>query len=321
MNQEGSSRWTLERLAPLAFVAGSVLLGLTLLAFTFIATAPGYGPIEDSEQTVVDDTAVLAYPVPVSYNVPTRIDVAYVYPDHAGEAMIAACADYATILRGGEPTRLHTSSTGDRGRLTTTFAPDIRSDPRDERGCGFLYVILRWEIQADSPAANRPDVQVTTSPAILPGFVSASLVLLALLGVTLTLVGATAWARRLARGRPAIPADEDESTTETLLLLVHESGDWLRRMRRYLIAAGVLGIFLWYPLVLPWAWRMAVQGSPGATAPWLFAAGGLGLLAVLTVVWARAYLRLDRQLVAWQDRVARLRDREDQMLQKLQAAG
>lgn len=315
-------RRLVERLAPISFVAGILLMGLALLASTFVATAPGYGPVEDHETTVVDDTALLAYPVPVSPQVAARIDVAFAYPEHPGDAMIVGCREYSALLQGQDPGPYRTSTSGTSGRLSSTVSPGPFADNDAPSGsCPFRYVVFQWALQGEAPAANEPDVTVTTSPVVLPAVLLGVLGFAGLLGLALALIGGTAWSRRLARTRRPVSAGDDEATSETLLLLIGKTGDWLTRTRRYLIAAGILGIFLWYPVVLPWAWNMALRGSAASWYPWLATAGALAVLLTVTLVWARAYLRLDRELIAWRDRMERLRERENELLAHLDATG
>lgn len=312
----------LERLAPIAFVAGIVLFGLSILALTFTATAPGHGPVEEHETTVVGDEVVLAYPVPISPHVATRIDASFDYPRHAGDAMIVGCSGYSALLHGQEPREVGPSTSGTSGRLSSATSPEAFGDTdAPSLRCPFRYAIFQWDLRGEEPSANRPDVTVETAPVLLPGVVIGVVSGTAVIGLVLAIVGGTAWARRLQRVHGTETADDAESTSETLLLLIGKTGDWLTRTRRYLIAAGILGIFLWYPIVLPWAWSTALRGSSGSVYPWLLTVGALTFLLFLTVVWARAYLRLDRELVAWRDRMDRLRTREAQLLADLDASG
>lgn len=311
----------LDRLAPIAFVLGVLLFGLSILALTFNATAPGFGPVEEHETTVVDEDVLQAYPVPVSRQVATRIDVTFEYPRHAGDAMIVGCSGYSALLQGQDPDRVHSSSSGDRGSISTGTSPEGFRGGAPDPQCPFLYAVLQWELRGEEPTANQPEATVTSSPVIMPGLVLTVAGVTAVIGIAIALLGGTAWSRRLQRVRGTVAAGDDESTSETLLHAIGKTGDWLTRTRRYVILAGILGIFLWYPVVLPWAWTTSLRGSSTHFYPWLLSFGALTLLLILTIFWAREYLRLDRELVAWRKRMDRFHKRETQLLADLDASG
>ena len=79
----------------------------------------------------------------------------------------------------------------------------------------------------------------------------------------------------------------------------------------------MLGVFLWYPILVPWAWQQAARASDVPIFPWAIAAMTLVFLLVLTVLWAREFARLDRELHGWRDRLKELRERETHLMDKL----
>jgi hypothetical protein len=92
-------------------------------------------------------------------------------------------------------------------------------------------------------------------------------------------------------------------------------GEQLERARRHLLYAGVLGVVLWYPVLVPWAWNQASRTSDSPLFPWGVGVLTLAFLLVLTLLWARELHRLDRELLAWRSRMAELRKRESGLME------
>lgn len=306
MRGERRSPGPLAWLAPIAFVAGIVLLGLTLLVFSLAASGAEPQRIEYHEEGVANGTAYLAYPVPLQGRADLRLDVSFRFPG-TGAAYTTGCRDLERFKAGGAPLLQDMRTEGARGRFSTNV-PALAPD------CPVLYVVLAWDASTGDPAANRPEVEVVVSSILVDGPVGSLAVGAGILGSLLAAVGGIGWGRRLRRPGAVEPAPDDESTAEALLRAAQRGGDWLERTRRYLVAAGVLGVFMWYPVLLPWAWRTALQGTRERWLPWAMAASAGALLLVLTAVWVVEYLRIDRELAAWRERVARLREREAALL-------
>ena len=306
MRGERRTRGALSRLAPIAFVAGIVLLGLTVLAFSLAATGAQPQRIEYHEAGVVNGTAWMAYPVPLQGRADLRLDVAFEFPQ-TGAAYTASCRDLERVKAGGSPLAAGLRSEGKRG----TFSTGV---PSLAPACPVLYVVLSWPAPDGDLDANRPEVDVVVSSLLAEGPVGAVVAGGGILGAVLAAVGGIGWGRRLQRAGAVEPADADESTAEALLRAAERGGHWLERTRRYLVAAGVLGVFLWYPVLLPWAWRMVLQGTRERWLPWALAGSACALLLALTTVWTLEYLRIERELASWRERVARLRRREAALL-------
>jgi len=121
---------------------------------------------------------------------------------------------------------------------------------------------------------------------------------------------------REARRDPPPPAED--STVEALRASLDRMGEQLERTRKHLLLAGILGVFLWYPFLVPWAWQQAARSSDDPVVPWGVAAMTLAFLVVLTILWAREFLHLDRELNAWRGRIGELRDREEHLMDALE---
>ena len=306
MRDERGAPGALARFAPIAFVAGVVLLGLTLLVFSLAASGAQPQRIEYHEEGVANGKAYLAYPVPLQGRADLRLDVAFRFPE-SGAAFTANCRDLERVKAGGTPVAADMRTEGARGRFSTNV-PALAPD------CPALYVVLTWAAPTGDLEANRPEVEVVVSSILVNGPVGALAVGAGILGAVLAAAGGIGWGRRLQRAAVVDPAPDEESTAEALLRAAERGGHWLARTRRYLVAAGVLGVFLWYPVLLPWAWRTALQGTRERWLPWALAASACALLLALTVVWSVEYVRIDRELTAWRERVARLRQREAALL-------
>jgi hypothetical protein len=138
-------------------------------------------------------------------------------------------------------------------------------------------------------------------------------------GALLALFGGLAWARVL--GPRAVSAPAQDSTVEALRGSLDRMGEQLERTRRHLLFAGVLGVFLWYPILVPWAWQQAARASDDPLVPWAVAAMTIAFLLALTLLWAREFLALDRELNAWRGRLRELRSREQAFMDTLEHEG
>ncbi|HWH09408.1 MAG TPA: hypothetical protein VNX21_09420 [Candidatus Thermoplasmatota archaeon] len=311
MRRERRGPGALARLAPIAFVAGILLLGLGLLVFSLAAGWAQPRVIEYREEGVANGTAYVAYPVPFEGRSDLRLDVSFRFPE-TGVAFLADCRAFAAFKEGGQPAS-PVRSAGASGSFSTSM-PGGEGPFAGEGGCPFAYVVLAWPAPGGEAGSARPEAEVVVSSILADEPVGALAVASTLLGALLASLGGVAWGRRLRRGPPPAAVPGDESTAEALLHAVERGGHWLERTRRYLVAAGVLGVFLWYPVLLPWAWRTALRGTRERWLPWTLAGGAVVLLLVLTVVWSLEYVRIERELAAWRERVARLRQREAALL-------
>lgn len=314
---------------PAALFAGLFLFGVSLLVLGTEASEEGTIALDPSSLTVVNDTALLVYPVGYYGSSDVRVNVTYAFPQAAGDAFFVGCADNAAMKAGGDPvaaplafTRLREGSFVVSSQTVPRTAQSLfyTEDPETGR---IAYcksaVVFRWAAVEGDPATNRPEVSVVYHSAALD---EANFALLAILmggGAALALGGGLRWARARPDHDRRPPADD--STVEALRASLDRMGEQLERTRQHLLYAGILGVFLWYPVLVPWAWQQAARSSDDPVIPWAVAALTLVFLLVLTVLWAREFLQLDRELSAWRGRMWELRHREEGLMDTLDLHG
>lgn len=315
----------LRRLVPpLALFAGLFFFGVSLLMLGVQATEEASRALDASSLTVANGSAVLVYPVE-SYFSSRSINVSYVYPQAPGDAYFVGCEDIGRMREGGAPARpllafqrLKESTFLISDQTVTSRDPIFTID--EERGT-YQYVcdpavVFQWAASGDDPGANRPSVSVIFQSARLDGSRFAALSILMAASALAALLGGLAW----VRGRtPTVWPASGDSTVEALRSALERMGEQLERTRKLLLLAGVLGVFLWYPFLVPWAWLQAQRASDEAFVPWGAAALTLLFLVVLTILWAREFLRLDRELNAWRGRIGELREREAHLMDTLES--
>ena len=326
--------------APVAFLVGLVVVAMSLLLLGVMAAEGGTTPITSRFSSIDNGTALSGHLVPPYAPDPSVLEVSFSFPRAPGDAYLLHCADLERLRAGEAPREPLVRMEGVRegafsrpmadylGYGTTYFAPGGAApqpggaasavggpsiDVRD--ACVGAFVVLRW--QEDAPDANRPRVDVAVREVPLDSVPASLLFALAGLGATLALGGGLLWGRA-RRAPPPAPGDGDGAgTAETLYRLATRSEAWLARTRRYVLISGPVGVFLWYPVLVPWAWRLGREASGAAWMPWALAGATLLLLVGLTALWAREFLRLDRELAAWRAQLAELRRREETLLAEL----
>lgn len=306
----------------LALGAGIFLFGLSLVVIGIEAAGVDPRPLEPSAFTSANGTALLAYPTKYFGAGTEHIEVAYTFPQAPGDALVVDCEGYGALLRGERVTPL-IAFTGLREgafvvshqTLPTGAHYDIVVDPQTgARTFCEPVVVFAWPIAGDA-SANRPDASVAAHRVAFDMGRQGILLVLLTASSLLALLGGLAWARR--RSPAATPAS-DATTLEVLRASLDGMGEQLQRTRHHLQLAGVLGIFLWYPVLVPWAWREAAQTDVSAAFPWAIAGLTLAFLVVLTALWVRELHRLDREILAWRGRMGQLREREAGLLQTLE---
>lgn len=317
----------LRRLAPpAALFAGLFLFGVSLLVLGTEATDEGSRELHPTSLTATNGTAALVYHAGYFGQRTERIDVEYAFPQAPGEAYFVGCEGLGEVAQGRAPPSPLLAFTNLRegefvvsqqtvpGRVYfTTIDDDGRRVPCDPA------VVIRWEAPEGDPAANRPEVTVMYHSAQLDGETFALLAFLMAGSALLALLGGLAWAR--GRASEPRPLGAEDSTVEALRASLDRMGEQLERTRKNFLLAGVLGVFLWYPFLVPWAWQQAARSSDDPVVPWAVAALTLAFLVVLTVLWAREFLRLDRELIAWRSRLGELRSREEHLMDTLDQGG
>lgn len=328
-----------RNVAAAAFFAGLVLFAVPMLVLGGMAATARTIPFEPGEVALVNGTAYQAYHLSdwnIGYG---RVEGSYAFPSGAGSVLLVRCDQMGAIAEGRAPDpagvhALRSASTGgDLGfrlddvawRLygVNVHQPGVATPPPPNLQvflCGPAVLALAWnatdlgQAQATSPEASFALRETPLDLGAAP-----FLLVLAALGVALVATGGVAWTR--ARRAPVVESAEvEESTAETLLRATQATLSWLERMRRYLLLGGILGIFLWYPVLLAWAFQTGRRGSEHGGMALVLAAAVLAFLGALTALWTREYLNLHRELRGWRERLERLRRREQDLLDSLDAA-
>jgi hypothetical protein len=307
----------------LALSAGIFLFGLSLVVIGIEAAEADPEPLEPSAFTSANGTAMLAYPTKYFGYESQRVEVAYTFPVALGDALVVDCEGYGALLRGERVTPLLAFTGLKEGAFVVSFQTlptgahyDIVVDPQTgARTFCEPVVVFAWQIAGEDATSNRPTASVTLHTT--PFDQGRGWVLLVLLTASsvLALLGGLAWAQRRSPG--ATPAS-DATVVEVLRASLDGMGEQLQRTRRHLQFAGVLGIFLWYPVLVPWAWREAAETDVNAVFPWAIAGLTLIFLIVLTGLWVRELHRLDCEILSWRSRMVELREREVGLLQTLE---
>jgi hypothetical protein len=312
--------------APAALFAGLVLFGISLLVLGTAATPRGSDRLDPSALTVENQTAVLSYTVEF-YGRVDRVDADFAFPQAVGDAFFVGCDDLARLESGRDPVapalvfeqlRDGHIVVSDQ-TVANTRGLYTNLDARGYASYCAPSLAFRWIASDNDTTANRPSVTVTAVSRGLPSEGAVALMVLSTGGALLALVGGLAWARVRAGGEDTPSADD--STVEALRRSLDRMGEQLERTRRHLLFAGVLGVFLWYPILVPWTWRQAAAATPDPLVPWAVAAATLAFLVVLTVLWAREFVRLDREVRAWRARMDELRARETGLMSTLDQGG
>lgn len=329
-------RASLAANAPVLFLVGIALVGVSLLLLGVLAAEANSTPVAASTGSVRDGVIVKGKLVPPYGPFHAVLEVEYEFPEAPGDAFLVHCADLERLLQGREPlaplVRHDDRTSGSFSRsmtdylgLRTTYFRVADGSPvttwggaalRADEVCFGAWVAFRYS--GTDSRVNEPDARVHVREVPLDSVPGAILIALAATGAVLGLAGALLWPRaRRAAAAEAAAAAGGEGTAETLYRLAERSEAWLARTRRYVLVSGPLGVFLWYPVLVPWAWRAGREASATGWMPWALAAGAIALLAGLTVAWAREFVRLDRELRAWREQLAELRRREAELWAEL----
>lgn len=314
-------------LAPLALFAGLFFFGLSLLILGTGSLESDERVLDASSLTVANGTAVMLYPTGWYGYLRSQVNVTYSFPQAPGDAFLVDCEEAEAVAAGRAPSSPRLAFMGLRewsfvvSYATTNGDETIYTRTLADGEVTYCAPILafRWSAPEGDPAPNRPTVQAVHDTSRLDAGNLPPLLALMVGSAILALAGGLRWAR--ARGERIERPPSGDSTVEALRGVLDRMGEQLERTRRHLLFAGVLGIFLWYPFLVPWAWRQANAVSDEAALAWAVAGATLAFLIVLTVLWAREFLRLDRELDAWRGRIGELRDREEHLLDTLEMEG
>jgi len=322
-------RNALPRSLPLAFMlTGVALFGASLAALSLEGSGAGTHELEPTTLVVANDSAVILYPVDYHGHRYSRVDVQYEFPREAGEAYFVGCSDAAALERGEAPAAPALKFTHQRSGKFVVWDQTVRDiaalyggvapDARDA-SCR-PAVAFRWPAIEQDAALNRPEVAARYYAGHFDGENFLALLAPMAGGPLLALGGGLWWARMRAPASERLP-HADHSMAESLRRLMDRMGEQLERTRRHLLFAGFVGIFVWYPLLLPWAWRQARLATDDPVIHWTVTGLAVLFLLVLTFLWAREYVRLRVELVAWRRKIGELRAKEHGFLRRLDADG
>lgn len=341
-------RGLLRTHAPTVFLIGLVLFGVSVLLLALLAQDVRSDPVTDPIVRVENGTATQTYFAVLGETGVVR--GTYSFPKDPGTVYTLDCLDYGRYVAGQplqhSPLVMRNVMNGsiqlDSHEIFSRFynasqAPPVTGGPngtappmdlRDLRRaspyCPAAYVVFEWSTGNASWQDNAPAVSLVMRTYPLDTDAGGFLMALSVVSAILALTGGLSWGsqRGLDGYAPlTLSAADDESTAETLHRLAENTGHWLERTRRYLLLSGVLGIFLWYPILVPWAYKAGRDASLDESSGLVLAAAVLVFLLVVTFIWGRTFLQLDRELAQWRDRMARLQKREQELLDSLERDG
>ncbi|HUR62449.1 MAG TPA: hypothetical protein VM286_08825 [Candidatus Thermoplasmatota archaeon] len=311
-------------LPPAALLAGVLLFAVGLLVLNLESAGLDPQPLDPAVFTSENGTAVLAYPTWYYGIGSSRLLVSYAFPLAPGEAYYVDCRDLDSMRHGHAPAQPLMAFTDLREgsfvvsqrTLPDAAGPYVIVDSASglPRQCD-PAIAFQWTVGDQAPEANRPTATVAFNHRPFDQGNYGLLLAIMGAGAVLALAGGLAWARTRLQGT-GVPSQE-QGPLEVLRALLERMGAQLERTRRHLFLAGALGVLLWYPILVPWAWRQADRTTESPVFPWAVGGIVLAFLAILTALWIKELHRLDRELAAWRTRLAELRTREAHLMDTL----
>lgn len=312
----------MTRSLPVAgLAAGLMLFVLAVVVLAYLAGEASHTEVTEHATVEANGTMRRIYPIPTGDNL--RTEVAYSFASGEGSVAVVPCSDRGWSSEAWEPAFVverqgpassgflvvDGSASGDL-ILRAPVPPIAPSQPSDGDPaflfCSGRSLVFEW----GAAMASEPTVQAIVHDTPLDGGPAQVAVLASVVGLLAVAVSSVWLLRRRPTPRPA----DSESTVETLVEALRLSTGWLERSRTHLLVAGLLGIVVWYPVLLPWAWNAGSGASSSPWGAWLMA--GLVVVGLLgaTLLWGWRLLALDRDLRQWRDRLESLRRREQDLL-------
>jgi hypothetical protein len=306
---------------------GLLLFASAIGVLAYLASGASQTEVTEHATVSINGTLRRAYPIPTGEDL--RSEAAYSFAKGEGFALVVPCHDQGWATPDWTPTflieRQGPSSSGlvvidGSGSHDLTLSQPIAPIPPSHPSAGFhamffcsgRTLVFEW----DNATTADPTVEVIVHETPLDGASASFAIGISVLGLLLAAVSGARAMRQPARPLPA----ETETTLESLVEALRLSTAWLERSRTHLLAAGILGIVVWYPVLLPWAWKTGASASSEPWGPWLMA--GFFLLALLgaTLFWGWRLVTLDRDLRNWRNRLEALRRREQELLADIEAS-
>lgn len=318
MNEMTRSSWLRRYLPPIALFGGLALFAVSMFSLAAAYIGGASETLHASHLGVANGTGVLVYPTPYCGCGNSQIDVSFAFPSTPGDAYFVDCSEVPPMEAGANASDPILSFTGIKEHSFVVSRQTLGESLFDRHyrtsSCYDTALVFRWPAPSGGASANAPDVSAVYRSSGLNGPGALAILVASVGSALLVLLGGLAW----ARAGPVAPPEREAGTIEVLRASLDRLGEQLERTRRHLLFAGVLGVFLWYPFLVPWSWQAAAAASTDAWVPWAVASGALVFLVALTLLWAREFVRLDRELRAWRARMEHLRAREAGLMESLE---
>jgi hypothetical protein len=292
----------------LGLVAGLSLFATGLILIGTAGQHERELPATQSETWAGNGTAGTAYVLP---RIPLGVvTTSFTFPAAEGSVQLLDCEDWTRVVEGASPqnpllVREHVRSSSFTYTIDATLFPRFTGQsapdpsppppPRLFGACSQLFVTFQWAVPpSTAPAENEPSADVHLVLQTTAASTGSTFAGLSVLGAALVLASVLA-----PRRAPPPAAPIESGTAEALLEATQHSVDWMRRTQRYLAIAGLLGVFLWYPILVPLAFWWGTRLPDGSPPAAMIATVTFVFLAALSLFWWQEHRRLSSDLRAW----------------------